>query len=391
MFGRDRVQNSLAGGVRRLGHGPNLGAVAQGRDNNFNLMRMMAAVAVLVSHAWPLTLGKGAAEPLQGVTGQSLGHLAVLLFFAISGFLIADSFERDGDWRRFLRARALRLLPGLGLSLLLVAFLLGPLVTALATPDYLTDSRTWAFLWRNLTLVWPQFDLPGVFATNPYVTVEGSIWTLGHEVGCYLGLLLVGLTGILRRPGLLVIVAGAHAGLWLAVASGAVEPHPRIAAFLDLSLPFGLGVLAHRFRYRIDLCLTWVGLAVAVAALTRGTVLEAAGIALAVTALALWGAYVPGGWARRYNRLGDYSYGLYLYAFPLQGLVVWLWGPMTPIANIALSLPPTLALAVLSWHLVERPALSLARGQGGGRGLAWPARRHGAAIGPRVQNADALV
>ncbi len=66
---------------------------------------------------------------------------------------------------------------------------------------------------------------------------------------------------------------------------------------------------------------------------------------------------MPGGVLRRYNRVGDYSYGLYIYAFPVQGLVQHLFGPLTPAGNMLLALPPTLVLAVLSWHLVEKPWL----------------------------------
>jgi len=74
-----------------------------------------------------------------------------------------------------------------------------------------------------------------------------------------------------------------------------------------------------------------------------------------------WLAYVPRGRLLIYNRLGDYSYGIYIYAFPLQGAVIWFFGPMTPGMNIAISLPITLLFAVLSWHLVEAPALRLQR------------------------------
>ena len=82
---------------------------------------------------------------------------------------------------------------------------------------------------------------------------------------------------------------------------------------------------------------------------------------LALAYSLFWLAYVPRGRILAYNRLGDYSYGMYIYAFPLQGLMVWLWGPMTPGLNIALALPATLVCSVASWHLVEAPALSLLR------------------------------
>ncbi len=79
--------------------------VCEGRDNNLNLIRMIAAVGVLVSHAWPLSLGPGTPEPLSAAVGQSLGSLSVLVFFVISGFLIPRSFERQPTLANWLRAR----------------------------------------------------------------------------------------------------------------------------------------------------------------------------------------------------------------------------------------------------------------------------------------------
>ena len=80
------------------GQGVRLGELCNGRDNNFNLIRMVAASAVLVSHTFPITLGSGAPEPFEALLDRSLGSLAVMIFFAISGFLIARSFDRSRDW-----------------------------------------------------------------------------------------------------------------------------------------------------------------------------------------------------------------------------------------------------------------------------------------------------
>ena len=103
-----------------------LGDYSRGRDNNLNLIRMIAAAGVLVSHAWPLTMGSGAVQPLVRVTGHSLGTICVYVFFAISGFLIAASFDRS-DTIRFVAARVLRLVPGLFVSVAVVALLMGPM------------------------------------------------------------------------------------------------------------------------------------------------------------------------------------------------------------------------------------------------------------------------
>lgn len=342
-----------------------LSDTAHGRDNNFNLIRAVAATAVLVSHAWPLTLGPGTPEPFQALTGQTLGSLAVYVFFATSGFLIATSFARRPDPWAFLAARALRLLPGLFVSLLLVAYAMGPLVTALPAADYLADPAVSRFVLRNMALVSPAYGLPGVFAANPYPAVEGSIWTLAYEVVCYLGVLAAGLLGAFRdrrwMAACLAVYGAVWGGLWLVCLITGQGIHPRIDDLHRLSLPFATGVLIFVLRDRLVLSARGLLVVWAVWGLARIAVSAAADPAL-VAALAystFWLAYVPRGPLLAYNRLGDYSYGIYIYAFPLQGLMVWLFGPMAPWTNIALALPAVLVCAVLSWHLVEAPALTL--------------------------------
>lgn len=178
-----------------------LSQVAQGRDNNFNLIRLVAAVAVLVSHAAPLTQGRGTPEPLARLTGHTLGTLAVYVFFVASGFFVAGSLSRRGP-AGFALARARRILPGLAVSLLLVTFVLGPAVTTRTLADYFAAPGTAAFLIRGLLPLDPLYTLPGVFADNPYPTVEGSIWTLAYEIACYAGLALTALAaGIGAGPG----------------------------------------------------------------------------------------------------------------------------------------------------------------------------------------------
>ncbi|MDE3081175.1 MAG: acyltransferase [Paracoccaceae bacterium] len=334
-----------------------LGSATQGQDNNFNLIRMAAAVAVLVSHAWPLSYGRGTVEPLQGATGHSLGMLAVYVFFLISGYFITASWERSAGLSDFARARARRILPGLAVALLLIAFLLGPVVSDLSPRAYLAAPATWSFVLGNLSFLRPQFTLPGVFTANPYPAVAGSIWTLQHEATCYAVLALAGWLGFIGRRRLPVL-AVLYALFW-------ALPHLpyRIEMWRILSLPFAVGVAAHVYRRAVvvslPLMLALAGGAVAL----RGTALAFPALILGLGYGVLWLGTVPGGAIRGYNRLGDYSYGFYIYAMPAQGLVALGSPAPTPFVSIALGLPLALLMAVLSWHLVERPALARGRRQ----------------------------
>lgn len=359
-----------------------LAPAASGRDNNLNLIRMLAAFAVLVSHAWPIDNGLGTREPLFSFFGHSLGTLAVYIFFVISGFLITASFQRSETTRHFVLARALRLLPGLGVSLLLVAFCLGPLVTTLPVAAYLGSVETWQFLFRNITLFQPQYTLPGVFETNPLPAVEGSIWTLIHEVLCYVMVLMAGLAGLLGSGRRMVFFLALYAASWLVTELGPVDFPERALRLQSLSLPFVLGMMGWIWRDRIilsvwgclALALVWYGL--------RQTAFAYPALVVFIAYAIAWLAFVPGGVLRHYNRLGDYSYGIYIYAFPLQGLVVWLFGSVGPALHIVLAIPPVLILSVASWHLVEKPALQLLRR---GRGPVAGAQHSSVASQPEAQ------
>lgn len=336
-----------------------LGDLDHGRDNNFNLIRFGAATAVLVSHAWPISLGPEPPQPMEVLTGHALGALAVWVFFAVSGYFIAASFARSRSIADFLAARGLRLFPGLLVSLLVVTLGMGPFVSTLGPVAYLGHPETWMAILRNITLVSPQYTLPGVFETNPHPTVQGSIWTLIHEVLCYGLVFLAGVAGLLHRRRAMTVAILVWLGLW--ILPGVVElPVPgRAMQTRELSFPFVLGMTFWLWRDRLPLSVWGVAGTVALAVALQDTAFGFAALCLAIAYVTFWLAYVPRGAIRAFNRLGDYSYGMYIYAFPVQGLAVWLFGPMTPWENIALALPATLVCAVLSWHLVEHPALML--------------------------------
>src|SRR4051812_854979 len=143
-----------------------LDAAGTGRGlNNFDVLRLVAALLVVFHHSFALT---GTDAPLQSIeekTHISWGTAGVLIFFAISGFLIPRSWTYDPRAVSYTIKRALRLLPALVLSLILTALVLGPLVTSLDTSDYLQDPGTKAYVFLNSTM-WTVYQLPGVFTDN---------------------------------------------------------------------------------------------------------------------------------------------------------------------------------------------------------------------------------
>ena len=338
-----------------------LADAAPGRDNNYALIRFLAAFCVLVSHAYPVTRGPGALDPLEAATGLSLGTAAVYVFFGISGFLVAQSYARAASFGDWTLARGLRVFPALAVVLTLTVLVIGPAVTALPHWSYATEPGSWSYVPRNLSLVHLQYDLPGVFRSNPYgPAINGSLWTLFHEVACYAALLVAGLLGALRHRHRLTLLIAGYAVFYLSLPAlrDSLGVPAKLLAFRDLSLPFVIGVLFFNWRARVSLrwslgaglaAIPWLGWGG-----TAGPVLFALALVYGVFLL----AYRIGGPIRAFNRLGDYSYGIYIYAFPMQQLAVHLWPGHGPLTNIALATPATLILAVLSWHLIERPALA---------------------------------
>ena len=342
-----------------------LGERATGRDNNFNLVRLCAAALVLVSHSWPLTGTKG--EPLERFAGFSLGHLGVDIFFVVSGFLVMGSLLAR-PLGAFLRARALRIFPALAANSFGTAFVIGPLMTALPAAHYFASAGPWRYALQN-AITWPmgvRWWLPGVFLENPGgPAVNGALWSLPWELTMYVMLALLGaalLRGLSRRllaTAMFAIAILGTVGHGLNEAFAFSSRFEIVQGFRLVALFFTAGALQFvHDRVR----LATVFLAPATASLLAALALGGAWLALypaALTYLVLWLALVPGGVLRLYNRLGDYSYGFYLWQFPLQQSFVHVHRDLTQPQLLALSAPATLVLAVLSWHLVESQALKL--------------------------------
>ena len=343
--------------------GPKLDQVCGDRDNNFNLIRIVAAAAVLISHAFPVTLGSAISDPiLEPLIGLSMGWVAVAVFFVISGFLIARSFDTKAHLIDWAVARVLRIFPGLLVVLVLTVLVMGPLVTTLPLREYFLDPGIATYFLRCFTLVSIQYTLPGVFESLPHKgEINGSLWTLIHEVLCYMAVLVAGLLGMLRRRVWMSVALLGYLTFYALTKLDSVEAIliEKFIALRSLSLPFAFGMTLYIWRDKVPVN-WWISGALAIVAITLyGTAffIEFFLLWVAYTVFPL--AYLPRGWIRKYNLLGDYSYGFYIYAFPIQQLMVFIFGAMAPWQNMFLSIPATLVCAILSWIWIEKPSLAM--------------------------------
>ncbi|XSG82664.1 MAG: acyltransferase family protein [Methyloligella sp. ZOD6] len=351
--------------ANRLSGAPTIAERLSGRDNNFNLIRFIAAAVVLLDHSVALA---GTGETRLLVLGPltvdfetfPLGRIAVDVFFVVSGFLVTRSVLTRPTVLDFAVARALRLFPALLAVSFAIAFLLGPLISDKSFAEYFGDLKAWIYGPLTGFLVSHSLPLPGVFETVPEEKgiVNSPLWTLRYEAICYGILAVLALLGALLDRRIVYALAGLLAAYLLVTFATDLRGH--IAAVDSLArfgLSFFLGGAFFVFADRIRLNWIWmVGLAV-VALATSTTAIAEFTFRLALAYGVLWAALVPGGFIRGFNRLGDYSYGLYILCWPIQQTVVTLIPTIAAPALFAISFPITLGLAALSWHLVEHPAL----------------------------------
>lgn len=329
-------------------------------DNRFDVLRLFAAWLVLFSHCFPLG-GRPNQEPLASTVGiDTLGGIGVSIFFVLSGYLVAQSIERSRNLRAFAKRRALRIYPALVVVCLLCVLVLGPAMTTLSLANYFNDSGTWFYL-RTASAWTIKYPLPGVFAMNPMPdAVNGSLWSLPNEIRCYIVLALASLIPVALRYKVVVALLALACLMQLRDPEAIFDKVAGLNFFMHkLGFLFALGVFwaawAPKFLPRL-----WVGVpCIAFALLVpmpkmAQLILFQFGLGTTVLWLALYGKWLP----RIPPRMGDWSYGVYLYAFPVQQVLAHFHlHEITFAGYILASTAITFFLAGLSWHLVEKPAL----------------------------------
>lgn len=338
-----------------LAWSPTVVGTTKGRDNNFNLVRFLAASAVILHHAIPFQI-----RPIDWLTRdrETLGSLAVLVFFVISGFLVTQSFTRNKSLAAFLSARALRIFPALWIAVPFT-IIVSSFASAVPWGAYLTHPQTIKY-WLHNSFMWNlEYHLPGAFLHVPMAReVNGSLWTMPTELRMYWICAGLGLLGIYTlRPAFNALLLG----LMLLAMVTNVEAWPSVgsinAAQWEFAFLIGAAVFVNRNEIRLSIPVALLLLA-SIRLITdpqMGRLYIVPAIAYATLCFCLH----PALFFRPFTRLGDYSYGLYIYAFPLQQQMVFYHPKMNWLARLALTYPIILAVAVLSWHLVEKPALSL--------------------------------
>lgn len=324
----------------------------------FDFLRIGLALAVVLAHSYHVSYAvEGAGILSQGVFGPFLAAI-LPMFFGLSGFLVMGSSLRTRNTGTFLAYRALRLVPALSVEVTLSALILGPLLTTVALSHYFSDIRVLAYFGNIIGRV--RYELPGVFDGLPQSgMVNANLWTLHAEFVCYFLMTAAMLTRLAydRRIVTIVWIAMTVAMTGFDLWTGAYELKGGVVTGHVLVYSFATGAMAYHWRYSIPAS-NWLALAAAIVAFGLLKLPYSIFIAhLPLIYLTVWIGTKP---LPSYG--GDYSYGVYLYSYPIQQMLVSIspsmreWWIVFPL-SAALSL----LVAALSWTWIERPALGLKR------------------------------
>lgn len=317
--------------------------------NNFDFLRFFAAASIIFSHCFALYLGYSNVflfdwHLLVGQTG-----LAILL--VISGYLITQSWDKKPLVRQFLWKRSLRIVPGLIISISMIMLIIGPLNTTFSIGEYfenLTSLSTWAAV-----PFYTNGGAIGIFTNNPVTYVNAPLWTIPVEFGLYILVAFLGIIGIMKKRFVMLPFILITALAWITFYDSPVLNKIRFAIY------FFLGSFLYMNRDKIKYR-WWIGLLLVIPVLlTMGTEYMFIFAFIAIPYIVILVAYANIPRLSGFGKWGDPSYGMYIYTYPIQQTILNFWPSIEIWQFIALSFGCAIPVAYLSWHLVEKRALSL--------------------------------
>ncbi len=336
------------------------------RSNNFDCVRLFAALAVIYGHAFPLAQ---MASP--SLLGNSIQAFAVKIFFTISGFLICKSWINSSNFGSYLAKRVLRIFPALIVLTVVTIIFIGPLITKLSLMDYFLNSTTLNYL-QNIRL-YPVYNLVDLFSENSYPSaVNGSLWSLPVEFFMYLFIALIALkkadgikSSLLCLGALIVSAFSLYFVHYSQPAAHPVLYGTDLISALDVIPYFLIGALYSYYSLERYLNAQVAIFAIGIVALFQPTsaILKEALLYIIAPYAILSFAVAKTPILHRIGRFGDLSYGIYLYGFLIQQIINSVTtNSLTPVQNAVIAMPFAALCAYISWHIIEKPALKYKAG-----------------------------
>lgn len=335
------------------------------KNNVFDYIRILLAIFVIVAHSYPIFFGIGSSDIITSklLKTESLGGIAVIGFFVLSGFMITQSILHCRNMKEFILKRIIRLFPALIVMLLLTIFVLGPMVYDGNLSDYFKNGSVWKYLGQNINLFGnTAYAIDGVFTNNPYpAAINGSLWTLKHEFILYIVLMILSMCTVLKnRKTMLVLTAVSIITYVLSIPLSPIFNHMsyigvimEINEFVKLAMYFFIGSSIYLYRDKIKMSFPYFILAVII--LLVGVSLNATKYVLIMTMPYII-MYLGTFKIKKdiLKKVGDFSYGMYIYAFPIQQLLVFFFKDNLTIWTYMLSaIVVTSVLAIISTVLID--------------------------------------
>lgn len=330
------------------------------KENNFDFLRFFAASLVILYHSFPI---HGDGDSSASNILDFLTRLPLPIFFIISGFLITKSWINNPHIITFFKKRILRIFPALIATVLFAIFLVGPITIGSldGIRNYFSNPLTWQYA-QNIVMR-SRFFLPGIFEDNIFKgAINGSLWTLPVEFWLYISLSLVGYAKILERKrfvSILIVIVMYWLYHKLSLRSDTAMSFLSLPIYwtLKFGIYFYVGSFFYLFREKITFNI-FVCLA-ALVILYNYPVDIVYYITLPYIVLYLALA-INNRVTKNWGKYGDFSYGLYVYAFPVQQTIMHFGGRNMSLPLFFMSAYfATLLLAIISWNLIEKPALRL--------------------------------
>jgi len=322
--------------------------------DNFLALRILAAVLVIYGHSFAVTQPNGEIDLLLKLNwGRYSGDFAVAIFFVISGFMVTGSYLRRDNFIGFIQARLLRIVPAYLVVIIGSVIFIGPSVTTLTLREYYSSPETIAYFIQNITF-WSDLSwlLPGVFEGQPYVVVNGSLWTIPAEFRMYIVVGVLGVMGLLARRYVatpILVIAFVFSIYDPTLFSKNVDA-VRIGGY------FCLGIIAQLYKNEIAIRHEFMLLLIVLCFFSRHSIFYFYILASTIAYFCFWFAFKLG--HIDIEKFGDPSYGIYLWGWPMQQLIVNSVPTVTPYINAAIAIPAAMLLGYISWHLIEAKFLS---------------------------------
>jgi len=333
--------------------------IRDGHDNFFTPLRLIFATIVVIGHSFAVALRDPGAEP-QVFLHYNFSYIAVNLFFIASGFLVTKSMLYRGDVSNYAAARALRIYPALIVHVFFVMIFIGLLATNLPWREFLTHPDLLKQPLLVLSFYETNMVMPGAFLENGEQLGSAPLWTLRYEVLAYIGTAIVFMLGLLKRKWMVLAQFIVPSILWLVTHQlGLFESMPgTFQNLLRFGIAYGLGATIYAYRDRLKFHPLLIPVFFGLTALIASTQSVEIAMNVALGYFLMWAAFVKIPALNSLQKMGDLSYGVYIYHWCVLQLLFKYFPNLSSWTLLAIALPITFILAKLSWQFVEKPMLA---------------------------------